>query len=74
MEADHKPIPIDAVAIEQVPRNQIINEIIVAAVFVSVAWATVLLRFWTRIFVVQSLGWDDWTMAMTMVGKIPFDL
>jgi hypothetical protein len=59
---------LDAIAIQQIPKQQSVNEIVVAATFLSAAWITVLLRFWTRTFVVRALSWDDWTMALTVVG------
>jgi hypothetical protein len=66
----HKAVPIGEVAIELVSRSQTIKEIVVASVFLSVAWLTVLLRFWTRLVVVKSLGWDDWCMSLTMVTPL----
>jgi hypothetical protein len=63
----YAPVPSNAVAIRMVPKDKANMEITFAIVFLSIAWVTVLLRLWTRAFVVRSLWWDDWCMVMTVV-------
>jgi hypothetical protein len=67
--ASRRAMPPGTVAIQLVSRGPTVKEITVASVFLSIAWITVLLRFWTRVMVVKSLGWDDWCMGLTMVRK-----
>lgn len=39
----------------------------VAAVFMSVACVTVMMRCYVRSFIVKGFGWDDGTMVVAMV-------
>jgi hypothetical protein len=63
----NKTIPEGKVAIELVPRSQANSVVVIAIAFLTASWVAVLLRFWTRGKLVRSLGWDDWTMGITIV-------
>lgn len=39
----------------------------VAVVFLTLAWAFVALRVWTRTYVISNFGWDDTTMILAAV-------
>ena len=42
--------------------------------FLALAWLTISLRFWVRGLLIRSIGWDDWTMLLTIVrSKCPSD-
>jgi len=43
----------------------------ITATFFAIAAAVVIARCYTRIFVVKSVGRDDWTMLAAMVLVIP---
>ncbi|KAF2432375.1 hypothetical protein EJ08DRAFT_585601 [Tothia fuscella] len=59
-------IPEGKVPIQQVPQSQATSLVIAAIVFLCLSWITVLARFWTRTVLWRSLGWDDWTMGITI--------
>ncbi|KAL1304819.1 hypothetical protein AAFC00_003747 [Neodothiora populina] len=40
----------------------------VGVAFLVVAWISTALRFWTRTMIIRSLGWDDYTMLLTMIS------
>jgi hypothetical protein len=39
----------------------------VTIIFLLLTWTTVSARFYTRVFILRSVGWDDWTMLMALV-------
>lgn len=43
----------------------------VGIAFLAITWVTMALRAYTRIFLIRSFGWDDWTMLLTMVRVPP---
>ncbi|KAF1990206.1 hypothetical protein K402DRAFT_369989 [Aulographum hederae CBS 113979] len=48
--------------------SQLSNDfIIVASICTFLTFVTVILRFWTRIKVVRSVGWDDWVTLMSVL-------
>jgi hypothetical protein len=58
---------IDVVPIQRIPEwNQTVL-VTVAVVFSALAWITVVLRLYTRTFVIRSFGWDDAMIIVTMV-------
>lgn len=36
--------------------------------FLAITWITFVLRVWTRAVIMPSLGWDDYTMFLTMAA------
>jgi hypothetical protein len=47
--------------------NQGPNIIIATAITTVVALVTVLARFYVRVFIIRNVGWDDYTMGLTML-------
>jgi hypothetical protein len=41
----------------------------VTIVFLALAWVFVLLRIWTRTYVIANFGWDDATMILASVRR-----
>ena len=44
--------------------------LVVSSVFICITWVTVILRFYTRQFIVKSVGWDDWLILLTTVNTL----
>lgn len=40
----------------------------IGLVFLAITWITLILRVWTRAVIIPSLGWDDYTIFLTMVA------
>lgn len=60
-------VPIGALPVEKATPAQGLSVEITSFVFLGFAWLVVLLRFWTRLFVVRAVGWDDWIMGLSTV-------
>lgn len=45
--------------------------LIVCAVMLASAWLTILLRVYTRTFLVYAFGWDDILMVLSLVRPSP---
>lgn len=41
--------------------------LLVAVFFLIISWIAVTFRVYVRAFMLKSFGWDDWTMALTLV-------
>ena len=53
------------------PKASRSNEITqVAAVAVALTVPVVAIRFWSRLVTVRSLGWDDWSALISLVGRL----
>lgn len=39
----------------------------------SLAWVSVFVRFWVKIFVTSCVRWDDWILLLAVV-RLSFDL
>lgn len=53
---------------KNVPKSSEQKVIVICAVFLSVSWATVLLRIWARAGLLRNFGWDDAAMVFTSVS------
>jgi hypothetical protein len=43
----------------------------IAIVFLALAWFFILLRIWTRTWIIASFGWDDAAMILACVRSKP---
>lgn len=59
------------VPIERVPIRDSRSILTVCAVFLGIAWITVVLRLWTRTRIVRAFGWDDAWMLVSIVSFKP---
>jgi hypothetical protein len=59
---------ITAVPIDPVNTAHVITICAVCIFFLCLTWITVALRFVTRYFITNALGWDDWWMAITLAS------
>jgi hypothetical protein len=62
-------LDVPFVPIERVPRRHSTSILTVCAVFLGIAWITVVLRLWTRAKIVRAVGWDDGWMLVAIVSQ-----
>jgi hypothetical protein len=60
-------IPLAGVPLDEIPYSHMEALVTTSAVCLFLAWTATILRFWTRAYIVGSVGWDDWTMLMALV-------
>lgn len=54
-------------AIEETGSND--SVVIIASVFISLSWFTILLRLWTRLITIKNWGWDDTVTVIAAVSS-----
>lgn len=63
---------------ETPPAHRDFAPLIVAAVMLGCAWITIIMRLYTRLFLVFAFGWDDIFMILALVRYLrssgPLDL
>jgi hypothetical protein len=69
MSADTPFIPV-----KYIPSLYANSNVIVCAVLLFFCFITVALRFFTRIFIIRNVGWDDILVSLSLVSQIAWQM